>query len=339
MTKTTSKPVTKSTTLIRNLSRVTALVAMAGLSTPALGQVQSATAKLRAEVTVSSDLVRLGDLVDGAGAVAGTPVFRAPDVGTTGTVQVSRVLAAARDKGLASIDTLGLASISVTRASRVVSTDELERALRLAVVRANGLDADVELTVSLDRGVRAVRIEPEVTAPIVVGQLTWNAASGRFDAVIEADGSAILDRAPVRISGTAVETVDVPVFTRALNRGDVIRAADIAVDRQPRGMAARDGVAGLAPAIGQAVRRNVRAGQPILSSDLTKPNLVNRNDAVSLVCETPGMVLTVRAKALDAGAQGDTIAVLNAQSNRVVQATVTGAGRVSVLVGTSVALN
>ena len=40
------------------------------------------------------------------------------------------------------------------------------------------------------------------------------------------------------------------------------------------------------------------------------------------------MVLSVRAKALEAGAEGDTISVLNAQSNRVVQATVTGPGRV-----------
>jgi flagella basal body P-ring formation protein FlgA len=83
----------------------------------------------------------------------------------------------------------------------------------------------------------------------------------------------------------------------------------------------------------------VRAGQPVVASDLAEPTLVNRNDGVTLTCETPGMVLTVRAKALDAGAEGDTIAVLNAQSNRVVQATVTGPGRVAVLVGAPAALN
>ena len=43
----------------------------------------------------------------------------------------------------------------------------------------------------------------------------------------------------------------------------------------------------------------------------------------------PGILLTVRGKALEAGAVGDVVSVLNIQSNRTVQATVIGPGRVS----------
>ena len=41
-------------------------------------------------------------------------------------------------------------------------------------------------------------------------------------------------------------------------------------------------------------------------------------------------MLTVRGKALEAGAMGDIVGVLNIQSNRTVQATVIGPGRVSI---------
>jgi flagella basal body P-ring formation protein FlgA len=135
---------------------------------------------------------------------------------------------------------------------------------------------------------------------------------------------------PLRIGGQAIETVAVPVFARAVGRGEVVRAADVVMDRLPRSQAVTGTIDAPAQAIGQAVRRTVRPGQPVLTGDLTKPNLVTRNDAVTLTYEVPSMVLTVRAKALDTGAEGDTIPVLNTQSNRIVQATVTGPGHVTV---------
>ncbi len=42
-----------------------------------------------------------------------------------------------------------------------------------------------------------------------------------------------------------------------------------------------------------------------------KPDLVQRGDAVTLVYEVPGIVLTLRGKAMEGGALGDTISVVN----------------------------
>ena len=53
-----------------------------------------------------------------------------------------------------------------------------------------------------------------------------------------------------------------------------------------------------------------------------KPEIVQRNEAVTLVYEVPGIVLTMRGKALEAGAEGDIVNVLNVQSKRTVQGTV-----------------
>src|SRR4051812_9618743 len=49
---------------------------------------------LKAEATVIGDVVRIGDLVENAGEAAEAAIFRAPDIGQTGTVPASRVLEA-----------------------------------------------------------------------------------------------------------------------------------------------------------------------------------------------------------------------------------------------------
>ena len=61
-----------------------------------------------------------------------------------------------------------------------------------------------------------------------------------------------------------------------------------------------------------------------------KPDLVQRNETVTLVYEVPGVVLTLRGKAIEGGAEGDTISVINEQSKRIVQGAIVGPGRVAI---------
>src|SRR5439155_136890 len=82
-------------------------------------------------------------------------------------------------------------------------------------------------------------------------------------------------------------------------------------------------------AAGLIAKRALAAGKPIRQADLMKPELVARNETVTIVFEVPGIMLTTRGKALEAGAQGDLVNVLNVQSKRTVQATVSGPGRVT----------
>lgn len=287
---------------------------------------------LRASVTVSSDLVRLGDLLDGvAPALADRPVFRSPDLGTTGTVQAARVVDAATGAGVAGVDTGGLAEIAVTRASRTVPVDEMRRVLSLAIARQNGLADPGALALTLDDGARAAHVEPDATGPLEVTELDWNPVTGRFLARLGLMGSRVLDARPLRLSGSAVETAEVPVYARALDRGEVVRAADVMTVRQPRSSNLQ-AIPDEARAVGQAVRHAVRAGQPVLAADLTRPEIVARGEEATLTFEVPGLILTVRAKVMDAGALGDTVPVLNLQSQRVVQARVAGPGQVTAMI-------
>jgi flagella basal body P-ring formation protein FlgA len=62
-----------------------------------------------------------------------------------------------------------------------------------------------------------------------------------------------------------------------------------------------------------------------------KPEVVQRNDIVTIIYQAPGVVLTLRGQAQDAGAIGDSIGVLNIESKRVVQGVVSAPGRVTVV--------
>jgi flagella basal body P-ring formation protein FlgA len=79
-----------------------------------------------------------------------------------------------------------------------------------------------------------------------------------------------------------------------------------------------------------AARHELRPNQPLHAADLVKPAVVQRNDTVTIIYRAPGLVLTLRGEAQEAGALGDSIGVLNAESKRIVQAVVSGPGRVTV---------
>src|SRR5215470_6061875 len=63
---------------------------------------------LRSEAIVKGDLVRIGDLIENAGIVASVPIFRAPDLGYTGTISTDAVLEAVRVHALIGVATGGV---------------------------------------------------------------------------------------------------------------------------------------------------------------------------------------------------------------------------------------
>src|ERR1700740_3226788 len=69
---------------------------------------------LRASVTVTGDVVRIGDVIDNAGTAAQIAIYRAPDLGTTGSLPTAQLLAALRAHQVIGVDTRDIRQISVT---------------------------------------------------------------------------------------------------------------------------------------------------------------------------------------------------------------------------------
>jgi flagella basal body P-ring formation protein FlgA len=303
------------------------------LITPAAAQVTDAlgpvTPTLKRAVTVDSDLVRLGDLIDNAGPAGKIAIFRAPDLGETGPVAAARVLEAARARDIIGVDSGSISEVMVTRASRSLTPKDFEASIGRAIAAQYGMPAG-NLTLSFDRDIRTLQVEPTATAELQIARLSYEPRSGHFEATLDLPGSGIAHRVPLRFSGTAVETVEAAMLTRPLARGEIIRQSDLAIARRPKAEAGNDSFSSVSASIGLAVRNTARTGQLLRPADLMKPEFVRRNETVTLVFEVPGIMLTVRGKALESGAEGDFVSVENLQSKRTVQGTITEMGTVTV---------
>jgi flagella basal body P-ring formation protein FlgA len=91
-------------------------------------------------------------------------------------------------------------------------------------------------------------------------------------------------------------------------------------------------------AVGFAVRNAAEAGRALRATEVMKPELIHRDDAVMISYAMPGLTLSLRGKALDGGANGEIINVLNAQTKRTVQGIVAGPGRVTLVSATPAVL-
>jgi flagella basal body P-ring formation protein FlgA len=291
---------------------------------------QSTVPTLKAEAVVNGDLVRIGDLLDNAGASASQPIFKAPELGAAGTIQVHRVMEALRNHGILVFDTRNLTEVLVSRASRSVTLSDLSRAIAEAAAKRYEIANASDLSITFDRHMKPLQVEPNVADVPRIVSIVVDQRNNRFEAIVDMPGSIALRRAPMRMTGAIVETIEVVTLARTISRGETIRESDILVERLPRADVQTDAITRADLVIQQAARRALRAGQTLRAADLMKPQIVSRDDSVTIIFKTATITLTLRGKAMGNGAEGEMISVLNPTSKRVVQATVTAPGVVTV---------
>jgi len=284
---------------------------------------------LRASVTVTSDVVRIGDLIDNAGSAALIPVYRSPDLGTTGTLTVAQVLSVLRAKQVIGVMTGDIKEVQVTRLARTLASKDIETAVAATLERRFGLGEAANITITFDRGVADMRLDASNTGALQPVATRYDARSGRFDIAFEIVNDGNPAPTKLRFTGTAIETVEVAVLTRDVDRAELLKSSDLSLERRPKAEVAGEPAA-RDRSIGMQLRRPMRAGTPIRVADIVKPDFVVRDQAVTIIYQVPGLYLTTRGKAIESGAEGDTVSVLNMQSKRTLTGIVTGRGQVTV---------
>ncbi len=129
----------------------------------------------------------------------------------------------------------------------------------------------------------------------------------------------ILCSAPQAIAETLVAG-------RTLPAGSVLAEADLRMkpDKAAGGLTK-------AEAVGRETRVTVYEGRPIRANQLIQPALIDRNQIVPLRYQSAGLQILTEGRALDRGAAGDVIRVLNTASRNTVSARVTPEGQLEVL--------
>ena len=192
--------------------------------------------------------------------------------------------------------------------------------------RTNGLDIELnirKIAYSGDIKLPVGKVEYEVVVP-----RQWEGwGNGNLALIIRVNGHVVRN-VPVLVEVEAL--TDMLVTTRPLERGEVIAAVDVAV--QKRDMT---GVGGricrsAGDVVGKRVRNGLRANMPIRSDAVEKVPLVKSGQMVTILLENDAMRITATGQAKDAGGEGDMVMVRNLNSQKYVPARVVDMNTVKV---------
>ena len=161
---------------------------------------------------------------------------------------------------------------------------------------------------------------------LAVENVYYSPVQGRFAAELVVPGTT----ARMPVSGRAYGTVDVPVLTHRVSPGDTISANDVDWVELRADHAGTDVAASEAQLIGMTPKRGIPVNQPVRVRDLQSPRMVDKGTLVTITLVSANLSLSAQGKALQEGGKGDVIRVVNTQSNRIVEAVISGPGQVSV---------
>ncbi|MCW3475117.1 flagellar basal body P-ring formation chaperone FlgA [Limobrevibacterium gyesilva] len=290
----------------------------------------SATAAtLRPLTTLDAPVVRLSDLFDDAGPGGERVLGPGPGPGARIVVEAPQLAAIARQFGLDWRPASPTDRAVLDRPGRLLPREDVVAALRSALTSAGAPDdAEIDLP-----GFAAPLVATESHPRSTMEQLDYDAASGRFTGLLAVTGDG-MPMLRMRLSGTLQEMIELPVPVRRLLPGSIIQPGDLRMTRLRAGLARGEVVRNPAQAVGLTLRRQAVAGQPLPLAELTRPAAVQKGARVTMQLQAPGLTLLAQGQALEAGAIGDRIQVLNPASRAVVEADVTGPDRVRVAPGT-----
>ena len=136
-------------------------------------------------------------------APAQIAIYRAPDLGTTGSLPVAQVLNTLRAHQVIGVDTRDLKEISVTRLARTLEGKDIEQQVARALERRNGLGDAANLQLTFDRDPGDVRLDAGYTGAMQAAIVRYDNRNGRFDVTFEIanENGAAADQAALHRHG------------------------------------------------------------------------------------------------------------------------------------------
>lgn len=285
----------------------------------------AAAPALRSEVVVRSQIVTVGDMFDDAGLLAEQGLFRAPAPGTTGVVSIDAVRQAATSIGLTGFTADGIERVRVARPATVIDAEFLTQLITDDLSARGIVAADVVAETHFDEPNLAINAEA-IADPARLLNLRYLPGNGSFTARFLVAGHD----EPIDVSGTITLMVEAPHLATTLPAGSVLTEQDVEMRLVPLATAESNGSARLQDLVGKALTRQSRAGMMLHANDVAAPQLISRNELVTVYLKAGPMTLTVKGQSLGNAATGDTVAILNLTTKKILYGTAISSGTVEV---------
>ena len=283
-------------------------------------------AQLRQSVTLTASVVTLGDIFSDLDGAAGTVVMRAPKPGKSLVLSTTKLKQVAKAKGVSWTPQFGDETLRIERLSDVIGRADILAALEAAFA---GYGFGENYEIELSSHVAPIHIASGNPAIVDVIGFDTDARRTRFSATVAVPASEAADRR-IRVSGRIFQTELLPVVIRRIDGGETIGEGDVAW-RRLRVSAIQNGtVTGVEELIGMNARRPLRAETAVRRADLRTPILISKGSSVKMVYRNSGLLLVALGRAVEDGAKGQEMRIMNLHSKTIVIAKAVGPDTVAV---------
>jgi len=294
---------------------------------------------LKSSATVASGSIMLSDIFLDIPFEKDQVVASAPPLGRSVEYN-TRDLVAISARHKLDWQATGGAAITITRASQQFDARQIADAATIALNATNSSASGGRTEIRLDNELLALQAPVDKDVTLTIDNLNLMGNKQRFTAVAKlmSEGQAI---AQLPISGRVRSLVSVPVVGRALRKGDIIAASDLAWQDMEISAENRDILMDADDLLGKTPRTNVRPGLPIRAIDLLAPTVVTKGSLVTLIYEVGSMKISAEGRALADAAAGDTARVMNLRTSRTIEGVAIRSGvvRVGPTTGTEMQLD
>ncbi len=135
------------------------------------------------------------------------------------------------------------------------------------------------------------------------------------------------------------EMILVPVLKEAMGPGQIIQQSDVDLIDLPASKINKYTIAEIDQLVGKTPKRFLKANETIRHREVKDPIMVERKNLVTIVLKSSRMLLTAQGQAMESGAEGDVIRVMNINSRKVVAGRIVSANRVDVVLSNQLALH
>ncbi|TNE28647.1 MAG: flagellar basal body P-ring formation protein FlgA [Alphaproteobacteria bacterium] len=277
------------------------------------------------EVRLSGDVLTLGDVFQDVKDNTGHVLAPAPAPGKTIILTSSDLQRIADAFHISWQPDSSYTRLIIRRDAAPVPPAKISEALKKKLASIVGGSS---YEIALDKRFGEIYVSGTAEPEISVTNMDVSPAGGRFAANLALTTPELTKN--VNVTGMAHRVLEVPVLNRRLRNGDVIAAGDIEFIRMRADNVAESAILDPEKLIGQTPRRVLDAMETVLPDSIAAPLAVKKGEYVTLFLTQGGLHLTARGKALENGAAGDVVRVVNTASSRIIEGEVVGAQSVRV---------
>ncbi len=206
-----------------------------------------------------------------------------------------------------------ISAASFAREILTVGLEDISEAVRQEFIDEGKAGDRLEL--EFFGGQTSFALENAESFKILISALDVSEGQNRFTAKAEifADGKPA---GQTKLFGRWFELTDVFVLTRDVSRGEIIQAEDLVQTTIRKNRLKDDIVLAKEDLEGKQALRDIKADKPISSKDIREEVVVKKGATVGVIYKHKGLQITARAEALEDGAKGQRIKLLNTKSQK-----------------------